>query len=82
MDGAWKKYFGLLRTGSYVKNRWGSCGDSHFGWGSHIWKVMGRDVEKGMLEKFPAYNEIFDPKFLGSEGMYMEGVYIGYIIDV
>ena len=47
MDGAWEKYFGLLRTGSYVKNRWGSCGDSHFGWGSHIWKVMGRDVGKG-----------------------------------
>ena len=63
MDGAWKKYFALLRTGSYVKNRWGSCGDSHFGWGSHIWKVMGRDVEKGMLEKVPAYNDILDVFF-------------------
>ena len=63
MDGAREKYFAILRAVSDVENRWGSCGDSHFGWGSHIWKVMGRDVEKGMLEKVPAYNYILDGFF-------------------
>ena len=51
-------------------------GDSIFG---RIW--VGK-LEKGGLEKFRAYDEIFDSIFWGSEGMYMEGVYIGYIIDV
>ena len=77
-----EKYFGLLRAGSDVENRWGSCGKRGFGWGFYIWKDMGREVGKGGLEKFRAYNEMFDSNFLGSEGMYMEGVYIGYIIDV
>ena len=51
-------------------------GDFIFG---RIW--VGK-LEKGGLEKFRGYNENVDSKFLGSEGMYMEGVYIGYIIDV
>ena len=47
MDGEREKYVGLLRAGSDVENRWGSCGKRGFGWGFYIWKVMGRDVGKG-----------------------------------
>ena len=75
MDGAWKKYFGLLRTGSYVKNRWGSCGDSHFGWGSHIWKVMGWNVGKGgsqlIIRCFPFFSQ---SPFIGLWKGFIHGV--------
>ena len=78
MDGAWEKYFGLLRTGSYAKNRWGSCGGSNFGWGSHIWKVMGRDVGKGMLESSQLIM-IFWTGFLGIQRyVYGGGLYRVY----
>ena len=54
MDGASKKYFGLLRAGSDVENRWGSCGKRGFGWGFYIWKDMGREVGKGIFGKVPS----------------------------